>query len=237
MSKQLSSCLIIVPAFNEELTIFDLVMQLKKYGDVCVVNDCSTDRTGKILDSIQDINVITHTKNTHITNTILDGIEFAIEKGYQFAITIDAGFSHDPKEIPKFLDASPSIDLLIGYRVKKVNVPLYRHLLSLSGNLFYNVILNFTSSLFLKKRFFKDLTSGYRRYSYKSMTLLIEKRRQKKIHSRAFDFLIESSHLIYKNRFTIDGTPISYHFSNSSLRSEIVFECLRYSFKALLRIY
>ena len=39
-----------------------------------------------------------------------------------FALTLDAGMSHDPESMPRFQEHSHA-DLVIGYREKKVNVP------------------------------------------------------------------------------------------------------------------
>ena len=43
-----SSLGIVIPALNEEKTIGRIIIKLKKFGDVFVINDCSTDQTKNI---------------------------------------------------------------------------------------------------------------------------------------------------------------------------------------------
>jgi len=213
--------LIIVPAYNEEETIEEVVRRSERYGDVCVVDDCSTDWTPQIIGRRNDIHVITHERNTHIPGAVLDGMRYAAEKGYAFCVTMDAGLSHNPDEIPLFINHEYA-DVVIGSRKKKINTPQHRKVLSLTGNLLYNMSLDFPRSLF-KKTYYKDLTSGFRRYSRKAMDLLLAE----DLQSRSFDFLLESVVHIYRNNLIISEVPITYKFSNSSLRSSVVKDCLQ----------
>lgn len=217
---RMSAFLVIIPAYNEEQTIEEVVTRAKKYADICVVDDCSTDSTPQILSRENGIYVITHERNTHIPGAVLDGMKYALEKGYSYAVTMDAGLSHDPDEIPLFIHHEHA-DLLIGSRKKRINTPLYRKLLSLSGNFLYNVSLDFPRSIF-NKTYFKDITSGFRRYSWKAMDLLLSE----KMRSNSFDFLLEGVIHLYKNNMTISEVPITYKFSNSSLSSTVVKDCL-----------
>ncbi|MBF0312889.1 MAG: glycosyltransferase family 2 protein [Oligoflexia bacterium] len=228
--------LIIVPAYNEEESIYLLVNQLKQYADVCVVNDCSTDQTGNILKTIQNIHVITHNNNTHIAGTILDGMEYALSKNYMMAITIDAGFSHNPEELTRFFGAPSEIDLVIGHRTEKKGTPIYRRCLSFAGNFLYNIGFDFPKSI-LPRKYYNDLTSGYRRYSRRSMELLIKRRHEGRMISKTFDFLIESTMHIYREKYLISEVPISYLFTNSSLRKKIVFDCLFFYGKMVSRLH
>lgn len=216
-----SETLIIIPAYNEEDNIAELVRRSKKYGQVCVVNDASTDRTEKILASLEDIQVINHAHNTHIPGAVLDGMQFALGQGFRYAVTMDAGFSHVPEEIPGFFTL-PDYDLLIGVRREKYRTPLHRKALSLTGNWLYNLCLDFPRSL-VKRKYFRDITSGFRRYSAAAMEALLEH----PMVSRSFDFLFESAMVIYRRRLLIGEVPISYRFGNSSLNSKVVGDCLR----------
>ena len=117
-----SDYLVIIPAYNEAETIEELVLRVKKYADVCVINDNSNDATPEILGQFPDIHVIHHEKNTHIPSGLLDGMRYAVSKGYAYGIAIDAGLSHNPDEIPRFID-HPHSDLAIGTRIEKTNTP------------------------------------------------------------------------------------------------------------------
>jgi len=225
--EKLSNCPIIIPAYNEEDNIRDVVERARKHADVCVVDDGSKDATPRILSEMDGTHVITHTKNTHIPGAVLDGMRYAVEQGYEFAVTIDAGMSHEPDEIPRFM--AENADLVIGSRVEKIHTPVYRRLLSLAGNFIYNITLDFPKTLF-KRKYYKDITSGFRRYSNRAMKLLISSN----MESKSFDFLIESAVHIYKNGMTISEVPITYKFTGSSLRWKVVSDCISMCMKFIL---
>ena len=227
--KNKSRFLVIIPAYNEEETIEEVVSRAKNYADVCVINDKSKDATAEILSRIDGIHVIHHKLRTHIPGGILGGMEYATGQGYDYSITMDAGLSHNPDEIPIFID-HPYADLTIGMRTNKTNTPLKRRILSKTGNFIYNASLDFPSSLF-KKRYYKDITSGFRRYSNKAMRLLLSKR----MESKSFDILLETTTFIYRHNLIIDEVPITYNFSNSSLNSGVVRDCILMSLKLILK--
>lgn len=224
-----SPYLVIIPAYNEEDLIEEVVLRAKKYADVCVIDDCSKDATPEILKRIEDIHVITHKKNTHIPGGLLDGMRYAADKGYDYGISMDAGLSHNPDEIPQFI-AHPHADLVIGVRETKINTPLFRRVLSKAGNLIYNISIDFPASLF-KQRYYKDITSGFRRYSNKAMKMVLAK----ECESTSFDILLETTMFIYRNNLTIDEIPITYNFSNSSLNIKVVRDCILMSSKLILQ--
>jgi len=227
--KKNSDYLIIIPAYNEEDTIEELVIRAKKFADVCVINDNSNDATPEILGKFSDIHVIHHEKNTHIPGGLLDGMRYAVAQRYAYGIAIDAGLSHNPDEIPKFIDHSHS-DLAIGTRLVKTNTPLFRKALSFAGNIIYNCSLEFPASIF-RRKYYQDISSGYRRYSNKAMQIILSK----KIESKSFDILFETVMYVYRNRLTISEVPITYDFSNSSLNPNVVKDCLRMCFKAVCK--
>jgi dolichol-phosphate mannosyltransferase len=224
-----SDYLVIIPAYNEAETIEELVLRAKKYADVCVINDNSNDATPEILGRLDGIHVIHHEKNTHIPGGLLDGMRYAVAEGYSYAIAIDAGLSHNPDEIPRFIKHSPS-DLAIGTRIAKTNTPLFRKALSFVGNIIYNCSLEFPASIF-RLKYYKDISSGYRRYSNQAMQLILSK----KIESTSFDVLFETMMYIYRNRLVISEVPITYDFSNSSLNPNVVKDCLRMCLRVICK--
>ena len=226
MMKQ-SNFLIIIPAYNEEETIEEVVMHAKQYADVCVINDNSNDLTPEILASIEGIHVIHHKKNTHIPGALRDGMKYALEHEYAYAITMDAGLSHNPEEIPRFIK-HPDTDLVIGVRTEKFDTPFFRKCLSMSGNLIYNSVLDFPWSL-IKGEYLKDITSGFRRYSNHAMEVVLSQ----DIKSKSFDILIETTSRIYRKKLTISEVPISYQFSNSSLNAKVVSDCVKMCLKLM----
>lgn len=133
MSRDPERVLVVVPAYNEELTIGSVVALAKKYGDVLVVDDGSMDRTSEIAREAGAV-VIRHERNMGKGGALKTAFEYAIEKGYDVVVTIDADGQHNPDEIPALLRpvVSGEADIAIGSRylsesVKK-RIPLYRRL-------------------------------------------------------------------------------------------------------------
>lgn len=220
------SYLIVIPAYNEEDNIREVVLGAKQYADVCVIDDCSQDRTPSILQEIEDIHIIHHEINTHIPGALLDGMRYAVQQGYDYCITMDAGLSHAPHEIPRFIN-HPHSDLAIGVRQQKRNTPFHRKLLSRMANPIYNLCLDLPPAIF-RHRYYRDIPSGFRRYSYEAMDFLLSRQ----IKSRSFGVLFETTMLIYRGEFTISEVPITYTFSKSSLNASAVRDCLSICFHA-----
>ncbi|HEY7913595.1 MAG TPA: glycosyltransferase family 2 protein [Blastocatellia bacterium] len=213
--------LVVIPAYNEEETIEQVIRLSQPYADVCIVDDASTDATPQILARLNGVHTIRHQKNTHIAGAILDGMRYAVEAGYDFCITMDAGMSHDPKAIPDFKQQTSS-DLVIGYRRKKMNVPFYRKALSLAGTTLINLALN-RGRIFRRGPLLRDVTSGYRMYSRRALELLL----RSDTKSRSFDFHLEALAFIYLNGMSVKEIPITYVHSNSSLRLKVVGHALQ----------
>lgn len=234
MHINITKTLIVIPAYNEESSIEDVVRKAIVYADVSVTDDASRDSTPKILEKLSlefpgRLFVIRHEKNTHIPRGIQDGMKLAVERGYDWVITMDAGHSHDPEMIPMFINADYS-DLLIGSRKELVNVPLYRKWISyiaarvmnycLSGGIF-----DFTGPGI------RDCTSGFRRYSSKAFSAIA----RYPLESIAFDFHMEALSIVSLNNWKVTEYPITYIFSNSSFNSKVLKLAIQFAKKLLLR--
>jgi dolichol-phosphate mannosyltransferase len=208
--------LIIIPAYNEEKTIREVIRRSLPFGDVLVVDDASKDRTARIVRTFKNVGLIVHPKNTHIPQTVRDGMQYGLDHRYDYVITMDAGLSHLPEELPRFIDAPPC-DLVLSYRAKRRNVPFHRRVLSKTAAVLINLALRPIGSG-LPFPHFRDVTSGYRRYSRKAVQLLL----RKKMKAKTFDFHTEALLLIYRNGLSIREVPITYVYSNSSLNSRVL---------------
>ena len=149
-------------------------------------------------------------------------MRYAVEQGYECAIAMDAGLSHDPDAIPEFLALKDDYDVVIGARATKVDTPVFRRVLSSVGNWLYNYALD-PSLVVWKRASFRDVTSGYRLYSRRAIDLLLSR----KMEARSFDFHIEALMFPYRNGLAITEIPIEYRFSGSSLNTRVVLDALR----------
>ncbi|HEM47603.1 MAG TPA: glycosyltransferase, partial [Alphaproteobacteria bacterium] len=215
--------LVVIPAYNEAETIEEVVIRASRHADVCVVDDASRDGTGDIVRATGRAHCIRHATNTHIAEGILDGFRHALASGYDYCVTMDAGLSHDPDALPRFIEtACRGADLVLGYRAERADVPLYRRGLSWGANQLMNMALP-GHLLPWRGAGLRDVTSGYRMYSRRAFELLVNAR----LRSRTFDFHIESLAYVFRAGYRIEEIPIRYAFTNSSLRTAVVWDAIR----------
>lgn len=213
--------LIVIPAYNEEKNIREVIERSLPFANLCVVDDGSKDRTNEIIRSFPMVICITHKVNTHIPQAILDGMRYAYDNGYDYVITMDAGLSHKPEELKMFIDA-PQSDLVLGVRTHKKNVPIYRKFLSFMAK----VLINFSMrpiGVDIPPASFNDVTSGFRRYSRNAFGLLLKK----KLRAKSFDFHTEALMIVYRNGLSVSEVPIVYDFTGSSLTMKVVIQSIK----------
>jgi dolichol-phosphate mannosyltransferase len=118
--------LIFIPVYNEENSIRAIVQEIRyatEDVDVLIIDDGSTDNTPRIIQQIEDINLIRHTRNEGYGKTLIDGFNYAVEKDYQYVITIDSDKQHQPGEINKFISTVKQYDsdIISGSRYMEVS--------------------------------------------------------------------------------------------------------------------
>ncbi|OGB63020.1 hypothetical protein A2X44_03375 [candidate division CPR3 bacterium GWF2_35_18] len=94
--------LIIIPAFNEEKTIGDVVKDLQNGGfrSILVVDDGSTDRTNNVLKNYK-IQYVRHLVNLGYGAALRTGFQYALDHNYKHVITCDADSQHLTSDIIK----------------------------------------------------------------------------------------------------------------------------------------
>ena len=87
---------VIIPVFNNENTIKNVVLQAQKYvsTNIIVINDGSTDATARILNEFEGVAVYHFTKNRGKGAALRKGFETALNRGYTHAVTLDADGQH-----------------------------------------------------------------------------------------------------------------------------------------------
>ena len=113
--------LVIIPVFNEAATIKEVLYELcQNYGgDILIIDDGSTDDSiERIRSCIQKrpITSISHTSNLGYGQSLIDGFNYALERGYQYAVTMDCDWQHQPQHVPKFFIDVIGVDILSGSR-------------------------------------------------------------------------------------------------------------------------
>lgn len=109
--------LIIIPAYNESLSIVSVVEEIKSYGyDYLVINDGSTDDTLDVCIS-NNIHVLNLPRNLGIGGAVQAGHKYAYEHNYDVDVQFDGDGQHDASYISAMLSQIESgSDLVIGSR-------------------------------------------------------------------------------------------------------------------------
>src|SRR5213082_4185865 len=100
----------VIPAYNEEKHIGDVVRRTRQQlDDVLVVDDGSADKT---VEWARDAGaeVIVHEQNRGKGETIKTGLRHWLDRQFDFVIILDADGQHRPEEIDRFVTASLSQD-------------------------------------------------------------------------------------------------------------------------------
>jgi glycosyltransferase involved in cell wall biosynthesis len=103
----MSSCLAVVPAYNERATVAGVVDALHRETpelDVLVIDDGSTDATAQIAEDA-GANVLRLPFNLGIGGAVQAGFKYAAEHRYDYMVQVDADGQHDPGEIEKLFAA------------------------------------------------------------------------------------------------------------------------------------
>ena len=219
--------LVIVPTYNERDNLPPMAERLLKLAvpvDLLVVDDNSPDGTGKIADELAakhpNIHVLHRTEKNGLGRAYLAGFAWALERDYEFIMEMDGDFSHNPDDIPKFLEAIQNADLVLGSRycngIRVINWPLRRLLLSTGAGRYVRYITGMP---------FSDPTGGFkcfRRHALEAIDL-------KEIRSNGYSFQIEMTHRIWRQGLKVVEVPIIFtdRFQGTSkMSSKIVREAL-----------
>ena len=108
----------IIPALNAERTIAPVVVEARRHIEpVLVIDDGSSDATGEVARAV-GATVISHQKNRGKGAALKSGFAWALDRGLEAVITLDADGQHLASEIPTFINAyrETGADLIIGGR-------------------------------------------------------------------------------------------------------------------------
>jgi glycosyltransferase involved in cell wall biosynthesis len=160
--------LVVVPAWNERDAVADVVREVRGElpgVDVLVVDDGSTDDTARRARAAGAA-VARLPYNLGVGGAMRLGYRYARDHGYDVAVQIDADGQHDPRYVPKLIDALDEADLVIGARFAgegdyRVRGPRQWAMRVLSGVL----------SLLARTRL-TDTTSGFRAANRRTLELL-----------------------------------------------------------------
>lgn len=112
-----AAVLAVVPCLNEARAIAAVVAGLRQQQfAVLVVDDGSTDATAQAAQAA-GAHVLRHPQRQGKGAALRDGLGWAAEKGWHWALLMDGDGQHDPADIPAFLQAADAADLVLGNRM------------------------------------------------------------------------------------------------------------------------
>jgi len=131
---------IVIPAFNEQSTIQQVVSDLCRFcGNIAVVDDCSSDLTA-IRARAAGAHVLRHPINLGQGASLQTGIDYALQNGASHIVSFDADLQHRPEDVPPLLRAltETGADFALGSRFlgNANNIDLSRKLLLKGAVLF-----------------------------------------------------------------------------------------------------
>src|SRR3989344_3725688 len=136
----MTDTIVLIPAYNEEKNIKEIVTRVKKLGyTTLVVDDFSKDRTSQFAKDAGAV-VVRHEVNKGKGEGIKTGFEYIFKnRKEKYVVLLDADLQYIPEDIPKVIEKlqKNQADFVMGYRDWSI-VP-WRHRL---GNLAWRISFN-----------------------------------------------------------------------------------------------
>lgn len=199
---------VVMPTYEERQNLDAMAGRLRAAvpdADLLVVDDNSPDGTGDLADKLAEadshIQVMHRTGKAGLGAAYIAGFRWALERGYDAIVEMDADGSHQPEELPRLLTALGSADGVIGSRYVQggqvVNWPKSREVLSRGGNLYNRIMLGLRIT---------DSTGGYR--AYRASTL--QKINLDTVESAGYCFQIDLTLRVIQAGLRLVEVPITF---------------------------
>ena len=206
-----ASSIVIIPTYNEKENIDRIVrkiLSLEGGFDVLVIDDGSPDGTAGIVRSLmeqfpQSVFMIERSGKLGLGTAYLTGFSWALERGYEYIIEMDADFSHNPDDLPRLVMACAldGADVSIGSRYSKgvsvVNWPIGRLLMSYFASVYVRLVLGMKVY---------DNTAGFVCYRRK----VLEAIDFENVRMKGYGFQIEMKYTAYKLGFKIKEVSVIF---------------------------
>ena len=227
---------IVCPMANEEASVVAFVKAVldeciprgfKTVRFFAVLDRVSRDRTRELLNDLKmerpQLEVVWSPENRSVVDAYLRGYREALDKGSDWVLEIDAGFSHQPSDIPQFFDKMlEGYDCVFGSRFcEGGNVSessTKREFISRGGTFLTNLLLGTK---------LKDMTSGFEMFTRAALSEILKRG----IRSRGPFFQTEIK--TYCRNLRITEVPIQYRAASHDINNQ----ALKDSFGNLWRLF
>ena len=198
---------VLLPTYNESQNLVRITSAIAAMADVdvMVLDDNSADGTGDIADQIAKdnphVSVVHRPQKRGQGRAYLDGMQRALDLGYERVVTMDADFSHPPDKLRSLIEASKTHDVVVASRAihggASQNRTALRQLISASGGFYARTVLGLDV---------RDLTSGFkclRREVLEAVDL-------KSITANGYAFHIELTYRAVSGGFSLVELPYTF---------------------------
>jgi len=199
--------LVFTATYNEADNIHELILSIKKElpnAHLLIIDDNSPDGTADIVEKakleLKDIFLIKRNGKLGLDTAHKEGYDFATHNNYDYLVTMDADFSHDPKELKNFISNLENYPFVIGSRYIEGGKCLMkgrRLIFSKYGNLFMRFFLNVNCS---------EFTSSYRGFNIKELKGFD----LNQVKSNGYSFFMGTVFEIFKKKFNVKQIPIIF---------------------------
>ena len=199
---------IIIPAFNEEKVIQEVISEINGtgYRNIIVIDDGSADDTYGKAASMPEVVALKHFLNRGKGAAVKTGIEAAKILGADIVVTLDGDGQHNPEDISKMIGLiNEGKDVVLGTRLKNPKgMPFYKILANHVGNFFTWLIYGLWVT---------DSQSGFRAYSKKAISLIETK-------TDRYEYDSEVIREISRNRLKYAEVPIEVRYTEYSMNKK-----------------
>lgn len=206
--RRMNQTLIVVPTYNEKENLSRIVNRLLSLPvpvDVLIVDGNSTDGTSKIADDLgaknPEVHVLHEKEKSGLGRAYLAGFKWALRQNYEYIFEMDADSSHNPDDIPQFLEAAHNADLVLGSRyvngIRIINWPLKRLMLSKAAANYVRIITGMP---------FTDPTGGYKCFRRRALEAID----LDAVRSNGYSFQVEMTHKIWRQGLKVVEVPIIF---------------------------
>ena len=220
--------LVIIPTYNEKENMEAVLRETFSLDipfDVLVVDDNSPDGTANLVKSLQlnyrQLFLEVRKEKDGLGKAYTHGFRWALERDYQFIFEMDADLSHNPKDLPRLLEAlKKDADVAVGSRyshgVNVVNWPMSRVLLSFIASKYARFVTGLPVH---------DATAGFVGYR----RIVLETLDLNQIKFKGYGFQIEMKYKAWRKKFRIQEVPIIFTnrvYGESKISSNILGEAV-----------
>jgi dolichol-phosphate mannosyltransferase len=220
--------LVLIPTYNERENVPLIVSRLRAAvpdADVLILDDASPDGTGAVADRLagddDHVRVLHRTSKEGLGAAYLAGFAWALDRGYDVLVEMDADGSHQPEQLPSLLHALADADVVLGSRWvpggSVVNWPIRRKALSLGGNLYVRALLGMPIG---------DATGGFRAFRATALRTLD----LHEVASLGYCFQVDLAWRAIRAGLSVVEVPITFverTIGDSKMSGDIVNESLK----------